>query len=468
MSAALKNISKESLKQFSLREALPQLLLLGRPNVGKSTLFNRLVGRRQAIVDDQPGVTRDLHYGKVKHQGKEFTVVDSGGLIPGASEKDLSAGVRKHVEQALQRTSLVCFLVDGRLGLTPAENELARWLRQWGGEVFLVVHKIDEPQHQPLVSEFFRLGFERVFPVSAESRLGLKSFLDAVVAALPAVSLKEKASEEALPVFAQENLEKKLKLTLIGQPNSGKSTLLNAMLGEERALVSDVAGTTLDPVAATTTWGGLDLDLVDTAGIKRRHATKGKIEKVGVLKALAAVKQADLVLLVVDATLGFTVQDLKILAEAEGAGRGLLIVLNKWDLVKPGTKLKDLTAPFHERFKRQAYVPMVALSAKTGRGLKSLQKKIHFLQTNYGRRIATGELNRFLQESLKVHPLPAVQGKALNLTYLTQTHAAPPRLVLFTNHPKLVPETYLRFLERRLRKDFDFTGIPIKWSLRKK
>jgi GTPase len=434
---------------------LPKVAIIGRPNVGKSTLFNRLVGRRQAIVDDIPGVTRDRQYGRVEGKGPVFELIDTGGFIPGASEDFLSRAVLEQVHLAHEEAEVIIFLVDGRFGVTPAEEEIARWLHKMEKPVLLCVNKIDQAQHEPLMDEFWKLGFEKTLPISAETPRGISNLLDTLS---PLLS-KVEASEEK---------ESDIRLAIVGQPNVGKSTLFNALVGEGRAVVHHEAGTTLDPLNTRIEHGGKILEFVDTAGIKRRRSTKGKIEKVGVLKALESVRKAHLVLLLVDATQGFAAQDLKILGMAEQYGRALMVVLNKWDLMPPGSKIQSLKQEFISRFKRQEDLPLIALSAKTKRGVQKLFPLIEEVHENFRRRIGTGELNRVFQKAIQEHPPPTVSNKFLNLYYLTQSGHSPPRFVLFANHPKLVPETYLRYLERVFRKNFSFTGVPLRWALKER
>lgn len=435
---------------------LPKVAIVGRPNVGKSTLFNRFVGRRQAIVDDIPGVTRDRQYGQARWQGRVFQVIDTGGFIPGVEAGELSDAVKDQVFYALEEAEIVLFVVDGRFGLTPAEEEIARQLYREKLPVLLVVNKIDNPKEDALVGEFFRLGFTEIFGVAAESGRGIPELMK-VIFRLLGDSAPELDSSRA-----------DLRLAILGQPNVGKSTLLNALIGEDRAVVHHEAGTTLDPLNIIIERGNKLIEFVDTAGIRRRRSTKGKVEKVGVLKAFEAVRLADLVLLVVDATQGVGAQDMKILSRAYEWGRAIIILLNKWDQMPTGSKIKDQKEMIYGRFKRHDDVPVMALSAKTGRGIKKLYQTIDEIEENYRRRIGTGELNRLFQKAIKRHTPPIVSGKAINLTYITQSGHEPPRFVIFTNRPKLVPESYLRYLERTLRKNFAFSGVPIRWALKEK
>ncbi len=435
---------------------LPKIAIVGRPNVGKSSLFNRLVGFRRAIVDDIPGVTRDRQYGEVKIHGKSCQLIDTGGFVPGVEEGELPRAVRTQVYLAVAEADLVWLVVDGRFGITPAEEEISRWLHKQDAAVLLVINKIDTARQEPLVADFLGLGFPEVFPVSAEANRGI---VELGQASLP--HLKESAERLAAA-------KSDLKLAIVGQPNVGKSTLLNALTGEDRAVVHHEAGTTLDPLNIRLERGAKVWEFVDTAGIKRRRSTVGKVEKVGVLKALDSIRTSHLVLLMVDATQGLGNQDMKILAEADKVGRAMVIVLNKWDQMPPGSKIKEFSEKIQDRYRRQEDIPIIAISAKTKRGLGRLFKLVDEVQENFWRRIGTGELNRVFQKAVKDHPPPTIAGKFINLTYITQGREGPPRLVIFVNQPKLVPESYLRYLERVLRKKFSFTGVPIQWQLKKK
>lgn len=439
-----------------MSKSLPKIAIIGRPNVGKSTFFNRLVGRRQAIVDDIPGVTRDRQYGTVKWKGLSFQIVDTGGFIPGKEEEVLSRAVRSQVILALEEAHIVFFMVDGRFGVTPAEKEIARMLHRENMKVFLVVNKIDQKNLEPLLSDFMGLGFEDIYGVSAETGRGIEALMETACPLLETtgVSLEKERSD--------------VRLAIVGQPNVGKSTLLNSLVGKDRAVVHHEAGTTLDPLNIIIERGSKVWEFVDTAGIKKRKSTEGKVEKVGVLKALESVRRSHIVLLVVDATKGISNQDMKILGEAEKAARGMLIIFNKWDLMPKGSKIKQIKQQLAERYRRQIDIPVIAISAKTKRGVSKLLQMVDRVQENFWRRISTGELNRVFQAAIKKHPPPSVSGKFLKLSYLTQNREGPPRMVVFCNYPKLVPESYLRYLERVFRKNFDFSGVPLSWALRTK
>ncbi|MFO1462476.1 MAG: ribosome biogenesis GTPase Der [bacterium] len=434
---------------------LPKIAIVGVPNVGKSTLFNRLIGRKQAIVDDIPGVTRDRQYGVTDWEGRWFTVIDTGGFVPETEQDSLEKNVREQALLAVEEADLVCFVVNGRFGLTPAEEALARILRKQPKPVILAVNKIDSAEQERHVAEFYRLGFPNTVAISAETSRGISDLLDKVLEILPIPSGNAETPSD-------------LKLAILGRPNVGKSTLLNALLGEERAVVHHQAGTTRDPLNIRLQRGTRVLEVVDTAGIRRKSQTEGKLEKVSVLKALKTAEKSNLVLCVVDAKEGVTAQDAKVLGYAEERGRAMILVLNKWDLVPAGTTLKEYKASIFRKYKRLEYVPVIAVSAKHRRGVKPLFDLIDKVADNFQRRVGTGALNRVFQKALKRQPVPTESGQNVQIYYATQSGWSPPTFVLFCNRPKLVKDSYLRYLERVFRENFDFDGAPLRWLLRKK
>lgn len=438
-----------------MSDELPKVAIVGRPNVGKSTLFNRLVGYRQAIVDDIPGVTRDRQYGESEWEGHYFTVIDTGGFVPGVNDQSLEKAVRSQALLAVEEADAIILTVDGRHGLTPADRELARTLRVHKKPLFLAVNKIDRQNEEALTGEFHELGIDKTIPVSAETSRGISDLLDALMPSLR--SLETGASRRA-----------DLKLALIGRPNVGKSTLLNALIGEDRAVVHQKAGTTRDPLNVRLERGTRIIEVVDTAGIRRKAQTEGKLEKVSVIKSLQTIDKSHMVLVLVDAEEGATAQDLKVLNEAQEKGKACILVFNKWDLLTKEKKIRDIKEERNRRHKRNEYVPLIAISAKHGRGIPNLFKLIDRVHENYLRRVSTGELNRVFQKALADFSHPVVSGQTVNLTYITQSGWSPPTFVLFANRPKLVTDNYLRYLERAFRKQFDFEGAPIRWVLRAK
>lgn len=433
----------------------PKIAIVGRPNVGKSTLFNRLVGRRQAIVDDIPGVTRDRQYGQTDWEGNYLNIIDTGGFVAGPAAASLEREVKNQARLAVAEADLILFVVDGRQGLTPTDEALAESLRRETKPVLLIVNKVDAATLESTLGEFYKLGIKEVIPVSAETSRGVSEMLDRMLARLSSKSQENPSSSD-------------VKLAIVGRPNVGKSTLLNALLGEERAVVHESAGTTRDPLNILVERGTRVLEFVDTAGIRRKSQSEGKLEKISVLKALKAVDKSHLALVVIDASEGVTAQDTKVLSYAEEKGKGILLILNKWDKVSTTATLKGFKERIHQKFKRLQYVPLIAVSAKTGRNIKNLFKAIDQLHENYTRRVGTGELNRVFQKAIEANPHPIQSGQFVQLFYITQTGWGPPTFVLFCNRPKSVSENYLRYLERILRKHFDFEGAPIRWVMRGK
>ncbi|MCP5468667.1 MAG: ribosome biogenesis GTPase Der [Deltaproteobacteria bacterium] len=432
-----------------------KVALVGRPNVGKSTLFNRLVGRRQAIVEDIPGVTRDRQYGLCEWEGNSFNLIDTGGLIPGVEENDIARQIGEQVQAALEESDCVIFLVDGRVGCTPADEEIARFLRKQKIPIVVAVNKIDQIQQLNYIHDFSRLGIQHIIGLSAETSLGVSDLLGWINTKIKLVASKDL-------------LKADLKIAIMGQPNVGKSTLLNALLGESRAVVHPTAGTTLDPLSTYIEEEDQVWEFVDTAGIRRKTKASEKIEKVSVIKSLQVMAQVDLVLLMVDASQGMHVQDARILNYAEEKARGLIIIFNKWDLVEKGTSIESIRQEVYERFPKQRNIPLITLSAKNKNGFARLKSMIKTVATNFHRRISTGELNRVFQEAIRMHPHPSQSGKHINLSYITQVHEAPPRFLIFCNFPDKIQSSYMRYLERIIYENFEFTGVPLQWSFKKK
>lgn len=424
---------------------LPVLVIVGRPNVGKSTLFNQLTRTRRSIVGDEPGITRDRIHGKARHEGKLFEVIDTGGIIPNDDEL-IPSQILKQARTALDRASQIIFLIDGRTEITSADQELAQMLRKLGRPVTLAVNKIDAPVRDVLTSEFYSLGFERVLPVSAEHRRGLEELLDAITAEFPD---GEPEPEEKPPLA--------IRVAIIGRPNVGKSTLLNAILGQERAIVSPIAGTTRDSVDEKMTLDGQEFVFVDTAGIRRKGKTRLMAEKLSVVMARRNIRMAHVSLLVIDATEGPVSSDATIGGYAHEEGRALIICVNKWDAVPPKER-KGFEQTVRDQFKFLEYAPVLFLSASRGTGIPKLIKTIQSIWQSYNKRVGTGELNRFV-ESLTFDP-------DRRIYYMTQPSVRPPTFVLFTDKLTKLHFSTERFLMNRLRDRFGFEGTPIVLKLR--
>jgi GTP-binding protein len=428
--------------------SLPRVVILGRPNVGKSTLFNRLCGRRRALVGNEPGMTRDRLYAPAEWLGKRFEVVDTGGMIP--AEPDLMAAeIFRQAQVAIEEAAHLVLVVDAREGVVPLDEELAQLLRRTGKPLSLAVNKIDTSQHSPLAAEFHRLGIGYLFPLSAEHGLGVDDLLDHVTADFPAV---EAAAAPAEPV---------VNVAIIGRPNVGKSTLLNRLLNEERSIVTPLPGTTRDAVDAEFEHDGHRYRLVDTAGIRRKGKTHLLAEKLSVIQARRHLERADVALLILDAVEGVTALDTHIGGYAHESRRSVVIVVNKWDAIPKGpTTTRDYTQAARQRMKYLDYAPIVFLSALKGQRLGDLLKALAEVAAARRVRVTTAEMNRFLEEvDLERAPSPA--GKPMRVYYLTQAGVAPPVFVAFTNHPGKFHFSFERFLVNRIREQFGFVGTPI-------
>jgi GTP-binding protein len=495
-----------------MTEKLPSVVIVGRPNVGKSTIFNRLTGTRRSIVTDEPGITRDRIYGTATWQGQTFEVVDTGGIVPD-DKAAIPREILRQAQVAIEGASQLLLVVDVRAGLTPLDAELARLLRRTGKPLAILANKVDTQMQESLAAPFYQISSD-VFPVSAEHGYGFDTLLEAITARLGAI---EPVQEEAP---APEKQDQQVNVAIIGRPNVGKSTMLNRLAGAERAIVSDIPGTTRDAVDTVVQHGGRTYRFVDTAGIRRKGKTNLVAEKMSVMMARRHLEQADVALLIVDASLGVTANDANIAGYAEESGRSVIIVMNKWDLaleaaaekaarelehagskthvaessfrqgatrarmrsrkhtsvvrkkavtgrVDPAQLVEDYEKIVRTRFKFLDYAPIVFVSAKTGERAEKLFDLIDRVADARRRRISTGELNRWLEKvDLDRGTSPAA--RRVKIYYVTQAAASPPTFILFTNQSKRLHFSYERFLENLLRKSFDFTGTPIRFLQRLK
>jgi GTPase len=445
---------------------LPTLAIVGRPNVGKSTLFNRLIGSRRSIVGDEPGITRDRLYGTASWNGRQIRVVDTGGIIP--DEKELiPAEIYRQAKVALEEADVIAMVVDGRTELAGPDVELARLLLRSGKPVLLAVNKIDSPKLEAVIEDFRRLGIKEVLPVSAEHGNGIGEFLDAVLKAAPA-----SAAPQAQPENLQEESAERpsvlpeTKIAIIGRPNVGKSTLLNQLTGTSRAIVSPVAGTTRDAVDEIVERDGQRYRFIDTAGIRRKGKTKLMAEKLSVVMARKHLEAADVALLVIDPTEGVTASDATIGGYAHESGRSVVIVVNKWDLVGPARKDGKPPADqslfekqLRDALKYLSYAPVLFISAVSGKNVDRVFSTVQRVAKERRKRITTGEMNRFLKHvDLERASSP---GYGIRIQYLTQAAVAPPTFIAFTNRPGKLHFSYQRFLENRIRRAFGFEGTPI-------
>ncbi len=410
--------------------------------MGKSTLFNAILKSRRAIVGDEPGITRDRIYGQAMHRRRPFELVDTGGIIPDDAGM-IPGQIFKQARVALEKAAHIIFLIDGRAEITGIDRELAKLLRKTGKPVTLAVNKIDSPRREDLTHEFHELGFEHVFPISAEHQLGIAELLDHVTEGFPAEEKPEEAAEAA---------PARIKVAIIGRPNVGKSTLLNALTGTERAIVSPVAGTTRDAVDETVLHGGVEYVFVDTAGIRRKGKTKRMAEKLSIVMARRHLRMSHVAVLVLDAAEGVLALDATIAGYAHQEGRAIVICVNKWDRVAAGGKRKFLEQ-IRERLKFIDYAPVVFVSAQSGEGVRGLFPRIRKAYQAASRRIGTGELNRFLETLRWEFPQ--------RIKYLTQASFRPPTFVVFTSSPEKLHFSAERYLVNRLREQFGFEGTPV-------
>ncbi|TCS93412.1 ribosome biogenesis GTPase Der [Hazenella coriacea] len=435
--------------------SLPVVAIVGRPNVGKSTIFNRLAGERIAIVEDQPGITRDRIYSRSEWNGREFHLIDTGGLEFGEQDEILDH-IRNQAELAIEEADVILFVVDGRDGMTPTDQEVAEMLHRSNKPVVLMVNKIDNFKHSNDAFEFYQLGFEYVIPTSSIHGTGTGDMLDAVVSYFP--DTQEESYDEDT-----------IRVSLIGRPNVGKSSIVNALLGEERVIVSPVAGTTRDAIDTPFKYEGQEYVLVDTAGIRKRGKVYESIEKYSVLRALRAIERSDVCLIIVDGERGIAEQDKRIAGYAHEAGCAAIFVVNKWDAVEKDEKTMDhFKQELRNQFRFMDYAPILFVSAKTKQRIHRILPMVQEVSEQHAMRITTSVLNQVIQDAIISTPPPQDRGRRLKIQYGTQVSVKPPTFVLFVNDPELAHFSYLRYLENQLRQAFAFTGTPMRLILRKK
>lgn len=430
--------------------------IVGRPNVGKSTFFNRLIQRREAIVDSVSGVTRDRNYGKSEWNGKEFSVIDTGGYIKG-SDDIFEGEIRRQVELAIDEADVIIFVTDVEEGITPMDEEVAKLLRKVTKPVLLAVNKVDNAMREKDAVEFYNLGLGEYFTIAGMSGSGTGELLDALVDLLPEAQAPDENAEQ-LPRFA-----------VVGRPNAGKSSLINSLIGEDRFVVTDIAGTTRDAIDTTYNRFGFSFNLVDTAGIRRKAKVKEDLEFYSVMRSVRAIEHSDICILVIDATRGFEGQDQSIFWLAEKNRKGVVILVNKWDLVEKETmttrdyerKIREELQPFND-------VPILFVSALTKQRLiKALETAVR-VYDNRKQRIATSKLNELMLPIIENYPPPALKGKYIKIKYCMQLPTPTPQFVFFCNLPQYVKEPYRRFIENKLRENYDFSGVPIDIYFRQK
>ena len=434
----------------------PIVAVVGRPNVGKSTLFNVLAGERISIVKDTPGITRDRIYADVEWLNQKFTLIDTGGIEPDSKDVILSQ-MREQAEMAIASADVIVFLVDVKQGLVDSDMQVCNMLRKSAKPVILAVNKVDNPAKQMAdVYEFYNLGMGDPFAVSAANRLGLGEMLDEVIKYFPEES--EDDEEDERP-----------KVAIVGKPNVGKSSIINKLIGENRVIVSDIAGTTRDAVDTEVTYNHKEYVLIDTAGLRRKSKIKEELERFMIVRTVAAVERADVVVLVIDAEEGVTEQDAKIAGVAHERGKGMIIAVNKWDAVEKDDKTMNVfTKKVRDTLSFMPYAEMLFVSAKTGQRLPKLFETIDMVMENHALRVQTGVLNEIMTEAVAMQQPPTDKGKRLKLFYITQVSVKPPTFVIFVNDKELMHFSYTRYIENRIRDAFGFRGTPLHFIIRER
>ena len=431
----------------------PIIAIVGRPNVGKSTLFNRLVGRRKAMVDHMPGVTRDRNYAEVDRFDLPFILVDTGGFEPETSDKLLQQ-MREQSRFAMDEADVVLFVMDSRDGLTPADAEVVEMLRRINKPVFYIINKVDGDKQEAAVGDFYSLGVDQIYTISAEHNRGVGDLMDDVLAALPRPTGKEVEEEIT-------------KIAVVGRPNVGKSTLVNRLLGYERVVANPTAGTTRDAVDTRFTVNKKPYLLIDTAGIRRKGKTVEKVEKYSVMDALRSIERADVVLIVLNAEEGVTEQDTKIAGNAYEAGRGCIFVVNKWDtLTKNNSSMPKFIEEIRRNFKYLPFAPILFVSAQTGQRTGKIIAEVDQVMEQYSKRVGTAELKRVFDQAVEENHAPLDQGRRVKFYFATQVSVKPPTFVIFTNRPEGIYFSYERYLMNRLREAFGFNGTPLRLIFR--
>ena len=434
----------------------PVVAIVGRPNVGKSTLFNALAGEKISIVKDTPGVTRDRIYADVSWLDREFTMIDTGGIEPDSNDVILSQ-MREQAQIAIDTADVILFLTDVRQGLVDADSKVADMLRRSGKPVILVVNKVDHfEKYMPDVYEFYNLGIGDPVPVSAASRLGIGDLLDQVMEYFP----EHKAGEEE---------DDRPRVAIVGKPNVGKSSIINRLLGENRVIVSDVAGTTRDAIDTAVIHDGKEYVFIDTAGLRRKSRIKEELERYSIIRTVTAVERADVVLMVIDAVEGVTEQDAKIAGIAHERGKGVIIVVNKWDAIEKNDRImREYESRIRQIISYMPYAEIMYVSAVTGQRLNRLYDMIDMVIANQTLRIATGVLNEIMTEAVAMQQPPSDKGKRLKLYYITQVSVKPPTFVIFVNDKELMHFSYTRYLENKIREAFGFRGTPLRFIIRER
>jgi len=452
---------------------LPVVAIVGRPNVGKSTLFNRLIGFRKAMVHDRPGVTRDRLYEEAEVMDRKVLLVDTGGLDPDPDASDLLASMRRQTLIAVEEADVIVFLTDGPAGYTAADAEVGDLLRRTSKHVVLAVNKIDGQRHEDLVGEFWSIGLTPLVSVSAEHGRGIWDLLEAVYEGLP-----EAVEEEEVPLGGDEVVDDDdeagfsgpIRIAVVGRPNIGKSTLINRLIGEDRHVVNDAPGTTMDPIDSPLRIGDQDYVLVDTAGVRRKARIGDALERWISLRAIRSIERCHVVLLMIDATEGPTDQDAKLAQLVNDRGRALIVLINKWDLTKDDEQLNSQKTEddMDRKLPHITWAPHLFISAKTGKGAGRILPMVDKVFAQFGSRVKTSPLNKFLAEALAAHSPPQKHHHPVRLYYVTQTRVRPPTFAFWCNTPEGIPDAYRRYLQRRLRERFGLEGTPLRLHFKKR
>ncbi|MEZ4702312.1 MAG: ribosome biogenesis GTPase Der [Rhodothermales bacterium] len=427
---------------------MPLVAIVGRPNVGKSTFFNRLIESRQSIVHDEPGVTRDRIYGNTEWNGVEFAVTDTGGYVAHSDDR-FEKAIREQVEIATEEADLVLFVVDVTTGITGLDEELAGMLRRSQTPVLVLANKADNAERRWGTSEFYQMGFEDIFPISALNGSGTGELMDAIVERLPAPAVRDEKDERP-------------RIALIGRPNVGKSSLTNALLDQNRSIVTEISGTTRDAIDASFKYHGREIVLVDTAGLRKRARVTENVEFYAQLRTERAIQECDVAVLLVDATMGLETQDIRVLKQAEEMKKGLVVAINKWDLIEKETNTaRDFTTDMHERLKTLSYVPVITISAVTKQRVHKLLDTALEVAERRSTRIPTSRLNEAMLDAIGRAAPPMYRNRPVKIKYVTQVHERPPVFTFFCNFPQGIAESYRRYLENQLRKAFPLEGVPV-------
>ena len=434
---------------------MPIIAIVGRPNVGKSTLFNRIAGGRKAIVWDEPGVTRDRNYADVGWEESTFTLIDTGGFEP-VSKDRIFLQMREQCQLAMEEADVVLFLMDGKEGLTPSDKEIADILRKLNKPLFYIVNKIDGPKHEEKALDFCELGVEPIYSISAEHGYGVNGLMDEVIKTLPALTDRKWDKDVT-------------KVAVVGRPNVGKSSLINRLLGYKRVLVDEAPGTTRDAIDTHFERDGRRYVLIDTAGIRRKSRISLKLEKYSIVEALRTIDRSDVALLLLDSREGVTDQDARIGGFIHEKGKGCILVVNKWDLVeKDSQTMGEYEEEVLENLKYLSYAPMLFISALTGQRVRKILDVVDHVSEQTKKRIPTGQLNKYFEQWVEKFPPPLYKNRSVKLNYITQVSTAPPTFVIYTNFPGGIHFSYERYLLNRIRETFSFEGVPVRFRFRKK